>query len=85
MEKRKAKNVSLSTVIENREVELKVHRTRYGTESLTYLANKIWSQTPTDIKEAPTLELFREKIKLWQISDCPCRLCKTYIQHIGFI
>ena len=27
MEKRKDKNVSLSTVIENREVELKVHRT----------------------------------------------------------
>ena len=62
-----------------------VRTTRYGTESLTYLANKIWSQIPTDIKEAPTLELFREKIKLWQISDCPRRLCKTYIQHIGFI
>ena len=62
-----------------------VRTIRYGTESLTYLANKIWSQIPTDIKEAPTLELFREKIKLWQISDCPCRLCKFYIQHIGFI
>ena len=49
-----------------------VRTIRYGTESLTYLANKIWSQIPTDIKEAPTLELFREKIKLWQISDCPC-------------
>ena len=36
---------------------------RYRTESLTYLANKICSQIPTDIKEAPTLEVFKAKIK----------------------
>ena len=64
---------------------INIRTIRYGTESLTYLANKIWSQIPTDIKEAPTLEVFKAKIQLWQISDCPCRLCKTYIQYIGFI
>ena len=57
-----------------------VRTIRYGTESLTYLANKIWSKIPNDLKEAPTLEVFKAKIKLWQISNCPCRLCKTYIQ-----
>ena len=58
---------------------------RYGTESLTFLANKIWQLIPSDIKCAPTLESFKNKIKLWQTKDCPCRLCKTYIQQIGFI
>ena len=47
-----------------------VRTIRYGTESLTYLANKIWSQIPNDLKEAPTLEVFKAKIKLWQMSNC---------------
>ena len=58
---------------------------RYGTESLTFLASKIWQLIPSDIKCAPTLESFKNKIKLWQTKDCPCRLCETYIQQIGFI
>ena len=64
---------------------INIHTVRYGTESLCYLANKIWSLIPTEIKSAPTLEVFKNKIKLWQTKKCPCRLCKTYIQHIGFL
>ena len=58
---------------------------RYGTESLTHLANKIWSIIPTEAKNAPTLESFKQQIKLWQTTNCPCGICKTYIQQIGFI
>ena len=64
---------------------INIHTVRYGTESLSRLANKIWSLIPIDIKSSPTLESFKEKIKLWQTNKCPCRICKTYIQQIGFI
>ena len=64
---------------------INIHTVRYGTESLSHLANKIWSLIPIDIKSSPTLESFKEKIKLWQTNKCPCRICKTYIQQIGFI
>ena len=62
-----------------------IRTVRYGTESLTHLANKIWSIIPTEAKNAPTLESFKQQIKLWQTTNCPCGLCKTYIQQIGFI
>ena len=29
---------------------INIHTERYGTESLRYLANKIWSVIPTEIK-----------------------------------
>ena len=57
----------------------------YGTESLSFIAPKIWSLIPEDIKKAPTLEIFKQNIKNWKTNECPCRLCKTYIAQVGFI
>ena len=64
---------------------INVHTVRYGTESLSFMANKIWPLIPTAIKNSPTLESFKAAIKLWKTKDCPCRLCKAYVQQIGFI
>ena len=62
------------------------HYVRYGTESLTSLANKIWSLViPAEIQNSETLQIFQKKIKLWQTDDCPCRLCKVYTSQLGFI
>ena len=57
---------------------------RYGTESISYLAPKIWSLVPESIKISDTLNIFKSKIKKWK-PNCPCRLCKTYLQNVGFI
>ena len=57
----------------------------YGTESLSYLAPKIWDIVPDDIKDSNSLPTFKSKIKQWIPSSCPCRLCKTYLPQIGFI
>ena len=57
----------------------------YGTESISYLAPKIWELIPTDIKNCKSLNCFKSKIKLWVPYDCPCRICKIYIQNLTFI
>ena len=62
-----------------------VSTVHYGTESLSFIAPKIWSIIPDEIKESPTLEIFKLKIKDWKTNECPCRLCKTYIAQIGFV
>ena len=62
-----------------------VHTVRYGTESLSFLAPKIWALVPENIKNASSIELFKQKIKGWNLNNCPCRLCKTFVQQIGFI
>ena len=38
----------------------------------------------TDIKDAMSLSIFKEKIKSWHCNNCQCRLCKIYIVSIVF-
>ena len=63
----------------------KIKTVRYGTETITYFSPKIWSIILDEIKESASLETFRQKIKLWKPSSCPCRICKTYIANVGFV
>ena len=55
-----------------------------GTESVSYLASKVWELVPDNLK-INSLTSFKEQIKKWNLENCPCRLCKTYIQHVSFI
>ena len=61
---------------------------RYGTETISFLSPKIWSLIPQNIKDSGFLPCFKKKKKTkfrkWK-PNCPCRLCKTYLQHVGFI
>ena len=61
------------------------HTIHYGVESISTLGAKIWNLIPDDIKESKTLNIFKRKIKKWTPEQCPCRLCKKYINQIGFI
>ena len=62
-----------------------VKTTHYGTESIKYLTPKIWDFVPDQIKHCGSLIKFKHFIKSWSPSDCPYRLCKTYIAQVGFI
>ena len=59
-----------------------VRTVNYGTETILYLAPKIWEQVPDDIKDCLSLEVFKCKIKLWIPSSCPCKICKIYIPEV---
>ena len=58
---------------------------KYGLETLRSLGPKIWSMIPVELKNTSSLPLFKTKIKKWVPSNCPCRLCKTYVTQLGFI
>ena len=62
-----------------------VHTTKFGIESLAHLGPLIWNIIPVDLKQIITLSQFKKKIKLWVPKNCPCKLCKDYIQGIGYI
>ena len=57
----------------------------FSTETISYLAPKIWELIPEDIKNCKTLNSFKQQIQIWILSVCPCRLCKTYVENLGFI
>ena len=56
-----------------------------GTESLSHLGPKIWELVPSNIKILLTLTAFKEAFEQLKAHACPCRLCRTYIYHIGFV
>ena len=62
-----------------------MHSIYNGTESLLFLGPKIWELVPEDAKQSGILEDFKNKIKKWVPSRCPCTLCRVYLQNIGFI
>ena len=58
---------------------------RYGSESLSYLGPRLWNILPDEYKKTQSIKDFKVKIKSWVAENCPCRLCKIYIQHLSFI
>ena len=57
----------------------------HGTERISYLGPKIWDIVPAEIKNAISLNSFKAQIKKWLPINCPCRLCKPYINGVGFL
>ena len=80
-----ARNTDCHTLRNNREyVHPQVKTVHYGQNSIRYLGPLIWNNVPSHIKESSTLTDFKRKLKQWQLNACPCRLCKDYVQNLGF-
>ena len=63
----------------------KVRTVSYGIETLLYLAPKIWNIIPISIKNAKSVNEFKQKIISWNPTNCPCKLCKTYVAGVGYV
>ena len=58
---------------------------KYGTETVTYRGPQICNLIPEKTKNASSFEIFKKEIRKWKDEKCPCKMCKTYIQRVGFI
>ena len=56
-----------------------------GTESIRFLDPKIWELIPNDVKYLQNLKNFKTAIKKWKPTSCPCRVCETYLNGVGFL
>ena len=79
--KRSSYNLCRNNTFERRQV----YSVYNGTASLSFLGPKIWDLVPLELKKLENLEVFKLKIKKWIPFECPCRLCRTYIQQVGFL
>ena len=56
-----------------------------GDNSLRTFGPKVWDEMlPDELKKCSNLSEFSYRIKSWVPINCTCRLCKTYIQRVGF-
>ena len=56
-----------------------------GTETISFRGPQTWNMVPENIKSSESLAMFKKEIKKWKPEGCMCRLCKTYIEKVGFI
>ena len=57
----------------------------YGAETVRCLGPKIWKILPYSIKTSSNLEVFKENVKKWIPTNCPCRLCQPFHAGLGFV
>ena len=62
-----------------------IRTVRYGIETAAFVSSRIWSYMPSELKESMSLNKFRSKIKTRKPENCPCKLCKIYLQRIGYL
>ena len=55
----------------------------HGLESLPYIGSKLWGRIPSHMKHS--INEFKYVIKTWKPDLCSCRLCKVYLQSIGYL
>ncbi len=57
----------------------------YGFNTVSYRCNQIWNSIPIEIKNSPTLDIFKNRIKTFINFKCTCDLCKQYIPYVGYV
>ena len=57
----------------------------HGLESLSYLGSKLWDSIPSHMKITDSINEFKHVTKTWKLDLCSCRLCKVYLQNIGYL
>ena len=62
-----------------------VNTIAYGLKSLIYFTGKVLNIVPFEIRNAISLEELSAKIKSRRPKNCPCRVCLTYIDQVGYI
>ena len=55
-----------------------------GTESIAFLGPNIWELIPEEVKQKESLNAFKDAIKKWSPTNCPCRLC-NFLHGVGFL
>ena len=56
-----------------------------GENSIRYFGALLWNSIPSNIENSDSLSMFKSKMKNWQPFYCPCRLCRLYIDGVGFV
>ena len=54
-------------------------------EAISYRGPQLWNLVPQEIKESESFLIFKDIIKKWNCTNCPCRLCLTFLANVGFI
>ena len=59
---------------------------KYGIQAASSIGPKLWDKVPTEIKNSKSLEEFKARIIIsWVPKNCPSKICKLFIKHVGYL
>ena len=58
---------------------------RYGLEIAFSIGPKLWDKVPREIKDSKSLEEFKVLIKSCIPKNCPGKIRKLFIKHMGYL
>ena len=57
-----------------------------GENSIRYFGPIVWDEMlPRKFKSIKTLEKFKDDIREWVPTNCPCSLCREYVGGVGYV
>ena len=56
-----------------------------GQNSISYFESVIWNSIPAKLREIKSFQVSKSEIKALRPTNYPCRLCKNYIENLGFV
>ena len=56
-----------------------------GQNSISYFGSVIWNSIPAELRQINSFQVFKSELKAWRPTNCSCRLCKNYIENLGFV
>ena len=62
----------------------KISTVNRGEETVRYRGPVTWELVPEEIRASKSLAIFQDKIKQWKPLGCTCRLCKSYVEGLGY-
>ena len=54
---------------------------KFDFETLSTIGAMLWNDLPVELKNAESLEILKQKIKLWSPNDSPCKICRKFIKN----
>ena len=58
---------------------------KFGFETISTIGAALWGNLQNDIKNSDSLIFFKHKIKHWAPGNCPCYICRNFINNLGYI
>ena len=62
----------------------KISTVNRGEETVRYRGPVTWELVPEEIRASNSLAIFQDRIKKWKPLGCTCRLCKCYVEGLGY-
>ena len=74
-------NLSCGVTVNRR----KIKTSKFGFETVSTIGAILWNDLPAVLKKAEGLKISKQKIKLWSLNNCPCKICRKFVNNLGYI